>query len=205
MELDAGKKSLDYSAWYEFATTKGNYRLDWATYVVNDFEPDKTGLKFLRLRKQSQPGSDYFGILGVAYPKRMHINQTLAKIADAFEGDTLQPQAILDVLSTRTLQNPTTAQNVQRIVKKLDISSYDDFWVENMDVNGHQKQNVYAYIKKHIKGTDKYKLYILYFNYDPVALDKISVMKLTQINHLKHKDKYQLGDAITTPGVYLSE
>ncbi len=205
MRRDNGKKRLDYGAWIEFKTTEGEYRLGWEEYISNDFNPSKKGVYFLRLMKKTKKINMYAAILGVSYPRRMHINKSLGIIRKAFRSDEVKSDSILNILSKKAKENINTNKNVKKIVEKLDYGDYSSIWVDNRIVNGNNKQNVYAYIKVRIEGTDEYESYLLYFNYDLDEKEKISVMKLIKIDSLENLDKYDLGEHITEPGVYLSE
>ena len=207
-QIEDGKFRTDYAAWCVFETTEGEYRLEWQEFIVDEFDRSNEGLCFLRLLKNDNEGTPYYVIYGIAYPERFRVQKFFNDVYG-----NLTEKSILDLLSIECKSNTVTDENVRRILQRIEAGQkFPHIWVTYTEINGERRQNVYAYLTERNPESkseaDKYRHYLLYFNYDVNDKEKISVMKLTKMNKMdKMEDfnKYDAGEDIMVPGVYLSK
>lgn len=155
----------------------------------------------MRLLKKDNVSRLYHRIYGVSYPERFRVQKFFNDVYD-----NLTEKSISDSLSTECKSNTITDENVGKILQRMKKSyKFPTIWVTYSEINGEIRYNVYAYLEERIPDSDNYKNYLLYFNYDVKDKEKISVMKLTKIDKMENFHKYDIGENIIVPGVYLSE
>lgn len=198
--IEKGKSTKDVSAWCLIKTSKATYKLSWVDWMKQDADPTAVGIYCLQMSEyQDGVYNSYYDIAGIEYPEREVVHSSIKGINGLLEEQN--QEYFQTLLSQNVLSNipevDLLADKVFNLFPHYKYSDKKDGWVTYSEIDGELRQNVFLEIRG--ENAD----YIMYFCYDAVATDKISILKFTKIEEGKSITEYELGDTYTQSGIYL--
>ena len=180
-------------------TSKTIYELHYCLWAIQEQNPAKKGVYSIQLFEYEEKAAGYFSMAGVQTPERACVNRAIGIIYDSFvEGDEEKLKA---EFSEQLLNTENLNKNVKEFIQLFGYMTFSDvkgIWTTDTSTQLQRQRHAFMEIDG-LHDCD----YILYFRYEDWENDKISIIKVTEIEEGKTEYDYDLGEELTEPGIYL--
>lgn len=198
--VEKNKSTKDVAAWCIIKTTEGIYKLSWVDWIQQEENPTLIGIYSMHMREYEEGDyRSYYRIAGIDYPERERVHSTIEEIHNAL--DNKNSSYLQNIFSQTALSQiediQISGEKLFELFPRYLYSDIDEGWVTYSEVEGTVRQNIF--VKMHSTQED----FILYFCYDETEEDKISILKLTNIEDEKSLSEYELGDNYIKFGLFL--
>ena len=193
-------RTKEISGYCLIKTSKTTYKLDYCVWPIQEQRPTKKGVYSINLYEYVEeveyPG--YYSMAGVQTPERACVDKTIDALYDSFEEkDVTRLKAEFSEQLLHTEDLDEKVKELMRLFGNITFSNVKDIWTTDTSTESQRQRHAFMGLYRGRKD------YILYFRYEDWGNDRISIIKVTEIEEGETEYDYYLGEELTEPGIYL--